>query len=84
MEIDIVCKYLIYSSSNCRRSTVNLSAPKIAPKEPEHVPCNICMKEVPLDEASSFEAVDYVIHFCGLECFNKWKKEKQFQQENNN
>jgi hypothetical protein len=39
------------------------------------------MKEVPIDEANSFEAVDYVIHFCGLECFEKWKQKKQSQQE---
>jgi hypothetical protein len=34
------------------------------------------MKEVPIAEANSFEAVDYVIHFCGLECFEKWKQKK--------
>jgi len=39
------------------------------------------MKEVPLDEASSFEAVNYVIHFCRLECFDKWKEKKQSPQE---
>jgi hypothetical protein len=54
---------------------------KIIPKEPEHISCSICMKEIPIDEASSFEAVDYVIHFCGLECFDKWKEKKQSQQE---
>jgi hypothetical protein len=54
---------------------------KMTPKEPEHVSCDICMKEIPIDEANSFEAVDYVIHFCGLECFDKWKEKKQSQQE---
>ena len=49
---------------------------KITPKEPEHVSCSICMKEISLDEASSFEAVDYVIHFCGLESFDKWKEKE--------
>ena len=53
---------------------------KITPKEPEHVSCDICMKEIPIDEANSFEAVDYVVHFCGLECFEKWKKKKQSAQ----
>ena len=57
---------------------------KIAPKEPEHISCDICMKEVPIDEANSFEAVDYVIHFCGLECFEKWKQKNQSQQEGDN
>jgi len=56
---------------------------KMTPKEPEHVPCDICMKEVPIDEANSFEAVDYVIHFCGLECLEKWKQQKQTGQKSN-
>jgi hypothetical protein len=53
---------------------------KMTPKEPEHVSCDICMKEIPIDEANSFEAQDYVVHFCGLECFEKWKKKKQSTQ----
>ena len=56
---------------------------KMTPKEPEHVSCDICMKEIPIDEANSFEAVDYVIHFCGLECFEKWKQQKQTEQKSN-
>jgi len=47
---------------------------KMPPKEPEHVSCDICMKEVPIDEASSFAAVNYVINCCGLDCFSKWKE----------
>ena len=56
---------------------------KMTPQEPEHVSCDICMKEVPTDEANSFEAVDYVVHFCGLECFEKWKQKKQSEKNNN-
>ena len=58
-------------------------ADKITPEEPGHVSCDICLKEIPLDEASSFEAVDYVVHFCGLECFSKWKEQKQPREEDN-
>ena len=54
---------------------------KMTPQEPEHVACEICMKEIPRDEANSSEGADYVVHFCGLECFEKWKKKKQLQQE---
>ena len=57
---------------------------KMHPEEPEHVPCDICMKEIPIDEANSFEAVDYVVHFCGLECFEKWKQNNPLQQEDEN
>ena len=54
---------------------------KMTPEEPEHISCDICMKEIPKDEARSSEGADYVIHFCGLECYEKWKREKTPRQE---
>jgi hypothetical protein len=45
--------------------------------EVELVACDICLKEVPFSEAQIPEAVDYVAHFCGLECYAKWQKERQ-------
>ncbi len=36
------------------------------------VPCAQCLKEVPISEAKSSEAVDYVAYFCGAECYSKW------------
>jgi len=56
---------------------------KMTPKEPEHISCDICMKEVPIDEANSFEAQDYVVHFCGLECYEKWRSKKRSEQKSN-
>jgi len=41
----------------------------------ELVACKICLKEIPVSEASSCEASDYVIHFCGLDCYEKWSKQ---------
>ena len=44
------------------------------PQSPsELVSCKICQKEVPLSAANTFEAVDYVAHFCGIECYSEWK-----------
>ncbi|ADL56108.1 DUF3330 domain-containing protein [Gallionella capsiferriformans] len=43
--------------------------------EVEMVVCDICRKEVPVSEAKIPEAVDYVAHFCGLECYAKWQEE---------
>ena len=40
--------------------------------EVERVVCEICLKEVPITEATVPEASDYVVHFCGLECYAKW------------
>ncbi len=43
------------------------------PVRVEQVACVICLKEVPISEATVPEATDYVMHFCGLECYEKWK-----------
>ena len=39
------------------------------------VACELCLKEIPKSEAKVEEAADYVAYFCGLECYDKWKKE---------
>jgi hypothetical protein len=38
------------------------------------VECEVCLKEVPLSEVHVREAEDYVVNFCGLECYDKWVK----------
>ena len=43
------------------------------PASEEKVACEVCLKEVPVSEAKSDEARDYVAHFCGLECYSKWQ-----------
>jgi hypothetical protein len=43
------------------------------PVELERVACEICLREVPRSEAIVPEAADYVVYFCGLECFETWK-----------
>lgn len=42
----------------------------------ELVACEVCLKEVPLSEATVPEALDYVAHFCGLACFEQWKLQR--------
>lgn len=44
--------------------------------EPTRVACSVCLKEVPLSEAFVPEASDYFAHFCGLECFEKWRHQR--------
>ncbi len=41
------------------------------------VACNVCLKEIPISEAKSVEASDYVAHFCGLDCYKKWKDQEK-------
>ena len=43
--------------------------------EVEQVACEICIKEVPKSEAQSSEASDYVLYFCGIDCYEKWQEE---------
>jgi len=43
----------------------------------EQIACEICLKEVPASEAHIAEAEDYIVHFCGLECYNQWKQLQQ-------
>lgn len=45
------------------------------PIDAECVACEVCMKEVPKSEATIPEAMDYVVYFCGLDCYEKWKNQ---------
>lgn len=39
------------------------------------VSCAVCMKEVPSDAVKVTDAQDYVLHFCGLDCLERWQKQ---------
>jgi Domain of unknown function (DUF3330) len=47
------------------------------PSDPEMIECAVCSKEIPVSEAMNEEATDYVLHFCGLDCYAKWKGEEK-------
>lgn len=40
----------------------------------ELVSCKVCLKEIPQSVARSHEGSDYVLHFCGDNCFVTWQK----------
>ena len=40
------------------------------------VTCTVCQHDVPVSEAVVAEAVDYVVHFCGLDCYERWRNLK--------
>lgn len=46
----------------------------VKPEYGAHVPCEICLKEIPQSEAQIEEASDYVMYFCGLDCYKKWRE----------
>ncbi len=35
--------------------------------------CCECCKEIPLDAALTPEGTEYVLHFCGLECYQRFQ-----------
>lgn len=43
------------------------------PREPEHLKCEVCTREIPASVALSNEGPDYILHFCGIECMEHWK-----------
>lgn len=40
-----------------------------------YVSCDVCQHEIPLSAAISPESSDYVVYFCGLECYEKWRNQ---------
>ena len=47
------------------------------PSDVEKVACSVCLKEIPRSEAEIEEASDYVLYFCGLDCYEKWREENK-------
>ena len=41
--------------------------------DPVQVSCDVCLKQIPKSEAAVSEASDYVLYFCGLDCYEKWQ-----------
>lgn len=39
------------------------------------IACDVCCFEIPVSEAKSEEATEYVIYYFGLDCYDKWKKQ---------
>lgn len=39
----------------------------------DRVPCAVCFAPIPRDEAVIPEATDRLIHFCGLDCYARWR-----------
>jgi hypothetical protein len=51
------------------------------PIEIETLSCDLCLKEIPVSEAKSEEATDYVVYFCGLDCYQQWMAQAAEQDD---
>jgi hypothetical protein len=40
------------------------------------LPCAVCQKEIPKSVALSAEDQDYVLYFCGLDCYESWSEDR--------
>ena len=47
----------------------------------EKIDCEICLTEIPISEATNEEACEYVAYFCGLDCYDTWRKQQEEQQD---
>ncbi|MFP4131207.1 DUF3330 domain-containing protein [Thiohalospira sp.] len=39
------------------------------------IACEVCLTEVPASVAQTAEGPDYVQHFCGLDCLERWQEQ---------
>lgn len=62
------------------RSTEHDRFQRPTPQEPEHIACEVCLKEIPASTGHSAESGDYLHFFCGLECLKRWKRKAQAEQ----
>ena len=38
------------------------------------ISCAVCRHEIPTSEAMVAEATDYLVYFCGLDCYQRWRE----------
>ena len=43
----------------------------------ERVPCHVCQHDIPISEAVAAEVTDYVVYFCGLDCYDRWRHQRE-------
>lgn len=60
-----------------KRRCIVINETHPTPKEPKHLKCEVCQKEIPESSAQTIEAKEYIHHFCGLECLEKWRKTQE-------
>ncbi|MGA7179483.1 MAG: DUF3330 domain-containing protein [Thiobacillaceae bacterium] len=45
--------------------------------------CDMCLVELPAGDAISEEGKDYIAHFCGLDCLERWHTHAKKQTDQN-
>lgn len=39
------------------------------------VQCGVCHKDIPAPKPKNMEAVEYIMYFCSLECYEIWNRQ---------
>ena len=45
----------------------------------EKISCAVCTKMIP-NKGANFEVEDYVLNFCGVKCYDIWKKNNKHKK----
>lgn len=56
-----------------RRLRQSMEGATMNANDPTATSCCVCCKEIPLDAAFTPEGAEYVEHFCGLECYQRFQ-----------
>jgi len=43
------------------------------------IACDTCKKVLPMADALAPEVADYVVHFCGTDCYETWVTQREAQ-----
>ena len=49
------------------------------PEEPDLIDCEVCLTQIPADSSANMESEEYVYHFCGIHCYEEWKRRNAAQ-----
>jgi YHS domain-containing protein len=54
-----------------------MTAPTHPALPEQRVACSVCRKEIPLSSALTPQGADYVLYFCGAECYEEFAAEQR-------
>lgn len=46
------------------------------PYAEQQISCGVCLQQIPPNQGKSFEEADYFLNFCGLNCYEQWRSQK--------
>lgn len=62
-------------ATNTTKSSDPATEPRPRPEAPKHVSCEACMQQLTREDAYRSESEDYVLWFCGTDCYSTWQQE---------